>query len=55
VGQACKDLGLPLLPGVATGSEIMMAQEGGYTELKFFSRHASGRPGHAQGLERPVF
>lgn len=26
VGQACRDVGLPLLPGVATGSEIMMAQ-----------------------------
>src|SRR5574343_563473 len=23
VGQACRELGLPLLPGVATGSEIM--------------------------------
>ena len=36
VGQACRDNGLSLLPGVATGSEIMMAQEDGYTELKFF-------------------
>ena len=36
VGQACRDHGLSLLPGVATGSEIMMAQEDGYTELKFF-------------------
>ena len=44
VGQACKDLGLPLLPGVATGSEIMMAQEDGYTELKFFpAMQAGGR------------
>lgn len=34
VGKACHDLGLPLLPGVATGSEIMMAQEDGLTELK---------------------
>ena len=36
VGQACRDAGLALLPGVATGSEIMMAQEDGFTELKFF-------------------
>lgn len=36
VGKACNDLGLPLLPGVATGSEIMLAQEDGYTALKFF-------------------
>ncbi|MET0312435.1 MAG: bifunctional 4-hydroxy-2-oxoglutarate aldolase/2-dehydro-3-deoxy-phosphogluconate aldolase [Burkholderiaceae bacterium] len=42
VGKACRDLGLPLLPGVATGSEIMMAQEDGYTELKFFPALQSG-------------
>ena len=42
VGRACKDLGLPLLPGVATGSEIMMAQEDGFTELKFFPAMQAG-------------
>ena len=42
VGQACRDLALPLLPGVATGSEIMAAQEGGYTELKFFPAMQAG-------------
>ncbi len=42
VGKACHDLGLPLLPGVATGSEIMAAQEGGYTELKFFPAMQAG-------------
>jgi len=42
VGQACRDLGLPLLPGVGTGSEIMMAQEDGYTELKFFPALQAG-------------
>ncbi|MEJ8846169.1 bifunctional 4-hydroxy-2-oxoglutarate aldolase/2-dehydro-3-deoxy-phosphogluconate aldolase [Variovorax rhizosphaerae] len=45
VGKACHDLGLPLLPGVATGSEIMTAQEDGYTELKFFpAMQAGGLP-----------
>ncbi|MEJ8859296.1 bifunctional 4-hydroxy-2-oxoglutarate aldolase/2-dehydro-3-deoxy-phosphogluconate aldolase [Variovorax robiniae] len=45
VGKACHDLGLPLLPGVATGSEIMMAQEDGFTELKFFpAMQAGGLP-----------
>ncbi len=45
VGKACRDLGLPLLPGVATGSEIMMAQEDGYTQLKFFpALQAGGLP-----------
>lgn len=35
VGQACRDAGLALLPGVATGSEIMMAQADGWDVLKF--------------------
>ncbi|RZL54955.1 MAG: bifunctional 4-hydroxy-2-oxoglutarate aldolase/2-dehydro-3-deoxy-phosphogluconate aldolase [Variovorax sp.] len=42
VGKACRELGLPLLPGVATGSEIMTAQEDGYTELKFFPAVQAG-------------
>ncbi|WP_349257297.1 bifunctional 4-hydroxy-2-oxoglutarate aldolase/2-dehydro-3-deoxy-phosphogluconate aldolase [Novimethylophilus sp.] len=44
VGKACRDLGLSLLPGVATGSEIMMAQEDGYNELKFFPAMQAGGP-----------
>ena len=44
LGQACRDLGLPLLPGVATGSEIMMAQDDGLTELKFFPAIQAGGP-----------
>ena len=42
VGRACRDLRLPLLPGVATGSEIMAASEDGYTELKFFPALQAG-------------
>jgi len=42
VGKACHDLGLALLPGVATGGEIMQAQEGGYTQLKFFPALQAG-------------
>lgn len=42
VGKACHDLALPLLPGVATGSEIMMAQEDGYAALKFFPALQAG-------------
>lgn len=44
VGQACRDAGLPLLPGVATGSEIMAAQDDGYNELKFFPAMQAGGP-----------
>lgn len=42
VGQACRDAGLALLPGVATGSEIMAAQEDGLTALKFFPALQAG-------------
>jgi 2-dehydro-3-deoxyphosphogluconate aldolase/(4S)-4-hydroxy-2-oxoglutarate aldolase len=42
VGKACHDLGLPLLPGVATGGEIMAAQEDGYLALKFFPAMQAG-------------
>ncbi|OOG38359.1 keto-deoxy-phosphogluconate aldolase [Polaromonas sp. A23] len=42
VGTACRDAHLPLLPGVATGSEIMAAQEDGFTELKFFPALQAG-------------
>ena len=42
VGRACRELGLPLLPGVATGGEIMMAQEDGYQQLKFFPAVQAG-------------
>ena len=42
IGQACRDQGLPLLPGVATGSEILMCQEDGHSALKFFPALQAG-------------
>ncbi len=42
VGKACRDAGLMLLPGVATASEIMMAQGDGMEILKFFPATAAG-------------
>ena len=42
VGQACREIGLPLLPGVATASEVMTAQADGYDFLKFFPATAAG-------------
>jgi 2-dehydro-3-deoxyphosphogluconate aldolase/(4S)-4-hydroxy-2-oxoglutarate aldolase len=42
LGQAAHHSGLPLLPGVATGSEIMAALDEGYTALKFFPALAAG-------------
>jgi 2-dehydro-3-deoxyphosphogluconate aldolase/(4S)-4-hydroxy-2-oxoglutarate aldolase len=42
IGAACKDIGLPLLPGVATASEVMAANADGYGFLKFFPATAAG-------------
>ena len=42
VGVACKEIGLPLLPGVSTGSEVMQANVDGYHFLKFFPATAAG-------------
>ena len=55
VGQACRDNGLALLPGVATGSEIMMAQQDGYTELKFFPAMQAGGPAMLKAWSGPFF
>lgn len=53
LGQACRDLGLPLLPGVATGSEIMAAMEDGLTELKFFPAMQAGGPAMLKAWHGP--
>ena len=42
IGQACRDIGLPLLPGTATGSEVMQANADGYFFLKFFPAMQAG-------------
>ena len=55
LGQACRDQGLSLLPGVATGSEILMAQEDGYTELKFFPAMQAGGPAMLKAWAGPFF
>jgi 2-dehydro-3-deoxyphosphogluconate aldolase/(4S)-4-hydroxy-2-oxoglutarate aldolase len=42
IGLACRDIGLPLLPGVATASEVMAANADGYGFLKFFPATVAG-------------
>lgn len=42
IGRACRDIGLPLLPGVATGSEVLQANADGYYFLKLFPATAVG-------------
>lgn len=40
--DAADDIGIPLLPGIATPSEAMTAAERGYSYLKFFPAEANG-------------
>ena len=42
LGAACRQIGLPLLPGVATASELMAAQDAGHHFVKFFPASAAG-------------
>ncbi len=42
VGAACRRIGLPLLPGVATASEVMAASADGLEFLKFFPAVQAG-------------
>ena len=42
IGLACKEIGLPLLPGVSTATEVMAAGADGYDFLKLFPATAVG-------------
>ena len=42
IGAACRAIGLPLLPGVATASEVMAASADGLDFLKFFPAQQAG-------------
>lgn len=53
LGQACRQLQLPLLPGVATSSEILQAQADGFNELKFFPAMQAGGPAMLKAWQGP--
>jgi 2-dehydro-3-deoxyphosphogluconate aldolase/(4S)-4-hydroxy-2-oxoglutarate aldolase len=53
IGHACRNMGLPLLPGVATASEVMAANADGYNFLKFFPATAAGGIPMLKGLYGP--
>ncbi len=53
VGRACRDIGLPLLPGVATASEVMLAQGDGFDFLKFFPAQQAGGVAMLKALAGP--
>ena len=53
IGAACRDAALPLLPGVATASEVMAANADGLGFLKFFPATAAGGTGLLRALFGP--
>jgi 2-dehydro-3-deoxyphosphogluconate aldolase/(4S)-4-hydroxy-2-oxoglutarate aldolase len=53
IGRACRDMGLPLLPGVSTGSEVMMANADDYYFLKLFPATAVGGINLLKALHGP--
>lgn len=53
LGNACREMGLPLLPGVSTGSEVMMANADGYYFLKLFPAVAVGGINLLKGFAGP--
>ena len=53
IGQACRTIGLPLLPGTATGSEVMQANADGYFFLKFFPAMQAGGVAMLKALAGP--
>ena len=53
LGQACRAVGLPLLPGVATAGEVMAACDDGLRFLKFFPAVAAGGVAMLKGLAGP--
>jgi 2-dehydro-3-deoxyphosphogluconate aldolase/(4S)-4-hydroxy-2-oxoglutarate aldolase len=53
IGAACRDAELPLLPGVATASEVMAANADGITFLKFFPAVPAGGVAMLKALHGP--
>ena len=51
---ACEDEGLPLLPGAATATEVMLLLERGYTVQKFFPAETSGGVPALKAIGAPI-
>ena len=52
--DAADDIGIPLLPGIATASEAMTAAERGYSFLKFFPAEANGGAPVLRAFASPI-
>ena len=53
IGNACREIGLQLLPGTATASEVMQANADGYFFLKFFPAMQAGGIAMLKALAGP--
>jgi len=53
IGAACREAQLPLLPGVASASEVMVANADGLAFLKFFPATAAGGVAMLKALAGP--
>ena len=53
MGLICRELDLPLLPGVSTGSEVMNANNDGFSFLKLFPAVAVGGINLLKGFSGP--
>jgi len=53
VVQECESIGLPVIPGTATATEVLTAMDRGLTLLKFFPAAAMGGPPALQALSGP--
>jgi 2-dehydro-3-deoxyphosphogluconate aldolase/(4S)-4-hydroxy-2-oxoglutarate aldolase len=51
---ACEEAGLPLLPGAATASEIMVLLEKGFTVQKFFPAEQAGGAAYLKSIGSPI-
>jgi 2-dehydro-3-deoxyphosphogluconate aldolase/(4S)-4-hydroxy-2-oxoglutarate aldolase len=53
VVERCRELDLPVVPGVATATEVIAALDNGIELLKFFPAEASGGPPMLRALHAP--
>ena len=52
--KACEDEGLPLLPGAATATEVMVLLEKGFTVQKFFPAEQAGGAAYLKSIGSPI-
>jgi 2-dehydro-3-deoxyphosphogluconate aldolase / (4S)-4-hydroxy-2-oxoglutarate aldolase len=54
LGEKCRALGLPLVPGAVTPSEVMTLLDAGYVAMKFFPAATYGGVGWLKAIRGPL-